>query len=120
MTITVNAYASGAEFVITNGHTAAPAYLVDAAGTPLLQLRGRAIYDQAPVTVESYIAQPYGDRLLTIDLKYQDDAEVAQNLVDFLQPLYNTRRAASCGSASIRSSPRRISSPRSSGRSATS
>lgn len=87
ITVDVDAFASGVQFAVTNtGGT--PAYLVDAAGLPRLQLRGRSIVDNAPLTVEAVTPQPYGDRLLNLDLKYQDDVEVARAMVDLLQSRY--------------------------------
>lgn len=53
------------------------------------QIRGQAIYDDAPITVESYTPMDYGDRLLSLDLKYLSNTEVAQDLAKFIDATYN-------------------------------
>ena len=86
LTVTASAYTAGVKFVVTN--SGAAAYLVTNAGAPLLQLRGKGIYDEAPIVYEAYDAQTYGDRLLEIDLPYQDDGEVAQSRANFYVAQY--------------------------------
>ena len=86
--IVVQAFASGAAFDITNTHTTTTAYLVNTLGEPALQLRGRQIFDDVPLTVEAASAEAYGDRLLNVDLTYQDDLEVAQAMVDRIHERY--------------------------------
>jgi hypothetical protein len=51
-------------------------------------VRGKGIYDNAPITVESFTAQTYGDRPFELDLVYQDDANVAQDLADYVKTQY--------------------------------
>lgn len=85
--VVATAYAAAVEFAVTN-NSAQTAYLVNGSGDPLLQQRGRAIYDNAPITVEAFTTQPYGDRPLEVDLRYQDDANVAQSMADYLLAQY--------------------------------
>jgi hypothetical protein len=73
-------FASTVQFSITNHNATQTIYLVDGAGAPLLQLRGRPIYDNAPLTAESFLEQNYGNKILDIDLPLQDDINVAQGL----------------------------------------
>lgn len=54
----------------------------------LLQVRGIAIYDYGPVTIESYVARPYGNRPIDIDLPYQDDLAVLQEQSAFINVTY--------------------------------
>jgi len=77
ITVTMNAFAAAVEFLITNTGTAF-AYLTKR------ELRGKGIYDNDPVTFETYIPQPYGDRPLDIDLLYQSDPDVAQAFSEYL------------------------------------
>jgi len=83
LSIVTSPFAATVKFAVTNTG-AALVYVT------FLQLRGTAIYDNAPLTAESYTAQPYGDRPLDIDLPYQVDANVAQDLADYLKARYLT------------------------------
>jgi hypothetical protein len=83
ITVTATTFASSVKFTITN-NDAATVYLTK------LQIRGRGLYDQSPVTVESSSVQPYGDRVLTIDLPYQTDHNITQDLADYLLAQYET------------------------------
>lgn len=83
LSIVVSAFAATVKFEVTNVG-AQPVYLVDATGAAKLQIRGKGIYDNAPVSFESGT----GARLLEIDLRYQDNGEVAQDLADFVRAQY--------------------------------
>lgn len=72
-TVTASFFASTVKFEITNGG-AGSAYLTK------LQGRGRGIYDVTPVTQTSISGT--GTRLLPVDLPYQDDVNVLQDLGD--------------------------------------
>jgi hypothetical protein len=72
-TVTVTAFASTAKFVVTN-NSGDVAYLTS------LQLRGQGIYDINPMTRES----GDGARQLNVDLPYQNDANVAGGLADYI------------------------------------
>mgnify|MGYP000488138859 FL=1 len=89
LSVSVSAFAATVKFEVTNsGGT--DAWLVDAAGTPLLQLRGKGIYDDAPISYEWSSEQDYGEHLLEIDLPYQDDGQVAQDRAIFLEAQYRS------------------------------
>ena len=85
--VVTTAFAGAVKFVGTNAGAAA-AYLVTGAGVPHLQVRGKGLYDEAPIPFESYTAKDYGDRLLEMDLHYQDDGEVAQSRAAFYVAQY--------------------------------
>lgn len=80
----VEAYASGWSATFTNSHTAR-VYLTKA------QIRGTALRDNSPVTVEARSAQPYGERVLTFDMPFQADGVLAQQLVNYLLAQSETR-----------------------------
>lgn len=80
----VQAYASGWSATFTNSHTAR-VYLTKA------QIRGTALRDNSPVTVEARSAQPYGERVLTFDMPFQTDGVLAQQLVNYLLAQSETR-----------------------------
>lgn len=82
LSIVTSAFASSVKFAVTNTTTAQTIYLTT------LQVRGTAIYDNAPQTFESFTAQTYGDRPLDVDLPYQSDGLVAQDLADYLKAQY--------------------------------
>lgn len=88
MSITVEAFAASVKFTVTNTGVV-DAYLVDAAGVPLLQIRGKGVYDDAPVTYEASSVQSYGEHLLEIDLPYQADGSIAQYGADILESQYS-------------------------------
>lgn len=75
-------FSASVMFVFTNSG-AQVAYLT------LRQIRGKAIYDDAPITVESYTTKDYGDRLLPLDLKYLSSASVAQDMAAFINATNN-------------------------------
>lgn len=54
----------------------------------LLKVIGKAVRDPGAQTVQSYTARDYGDRVLEIDMPYQDDLAVAQDAADFLKGQY--------------------------------
>lgn len=80
ISVVTTAFAAAVKFVITN-NGGSTAYV-------LCQIRGKGIYDNAPISFEATSAQDYGDRLLDVDLPYQDDGSVAQALADFLVAQY--------------------------------
>lgn len=75
-------YGSTFRLTITNNNGSA-AYLVDGSGDPLLQIRGRGLYDRAPIISRAGTSMP--QRQLEIDLFYQDDRNVGQAIADFVQ-----------------------------------
>lgn len=76
VTVDADFFASTVKLTLTNTHATLPAYFTK------LQVRGRGIYDLAPVTSEA-IGTP-GTRPLTIDLPYQHDGNIGQDLADFI------------------------------------
>lgn len=93
LTITTTAYASTAKLTIVNAD-AATVYLVDADGDAFLQLRGKGIYQRSPQSFEATSDQPYGDKMLTIDLKYQSDTGNAQSYALTVEEQYNDQASA--------------------------
>src|SRR5207253_669228 len=71
VTVAVSPYASWANFIVSNTHPTATAYVT-------VKLRGRGIRDNAQISVESYTVQSYGDQPFTFDLRYQNDPNIAQ------------------------------------------
>lgn len=78
-------FASNVMFEITNANSSQTAFV-----TP--QLRGKGIYDNAPITVEKYITEDYGDRPVDIDLPFQDQGTIAQDLADYVANIYADRQ----------------------------
>ena len=78
VTVVADAFASTVKFTVTNNDAGA-VFITK------LQIRGKGLYDHSPVTVESFLAQPYGDRAMTLDLEYQSDITIANNLVEYLR-----------------------------------
>jgi len=85
--------ASSAQLAITNNGSAT-AYLVNASGVAFLQLRGKGIYQQSSQTFESLSTQPYGDKTLSINLKFQNDPGDAQSYASLVQQQFNATDAA--------------------------
>jgi hypothetical protein len=77
VTVVATFFASTVKFTITNSDVAT-VYITK------LQCRGKGLYDNSPVTVESVSTQPYGDRPESIDMPYQSDFNTAQGLSDYL------------------------------------
>lgn len=75
-------FAADVMFVFTN-NAAQVAYLT------LRQIRGKGLYDDSPITVQSYTPMAYGDRLLPIDLKYLSSVNIAQDMADFINASFN-------------------------------
>lgn len=88
ISVVVEAFAAAVKFTVTNTG-ATDAYLVDASGHPLLQIRGKGVYDDAPVTYQASSVQTYGEHLLEIDLPYQADGSIAQYGADILESQYS-------------------------------
>ena len=59
-----------------------------------LQLRGKGIYQQSSQTFESLSTQPYGDKTLSINLKFQNDPGDAQSYASLVQQQFNATDAA--------------------------
>ena len=93
LTITTTAYASTAKLVIENTGTGT-VYLVNADGDAFLQLRGKGIYQRSPQSFEAVSSQPYGDKMLTIDLKYQSNPENAQGYALTVEDGFNDPSSA--------------------------
>jgi hypothetical protein len=91
ISIVQSAFVSSCKREITNANVAT-AYLVTPAGAPLLQLRGRGVYDLAPQTYE-YISGDGNRPLREIDLEYQDDGNIAQALVNLIGAQYDPTTA---------------------------
>ncbi len=70
VTVTAEPFASTVKFTITN-NDAGPVYM------NALGIRGKGLYDEAPQTVEVFEQQPYGERPISIDLRYQESAFTA-------------------------------------------
>lgn len=80
----VAAYASYWTGQFTNGHTG-KVYLTTA------QIRGTALRDNSPVTVDAQSSQPYGTRLLRIDMPFLTVGVTAQQLASYLLTQCETR-----------------------------
>lgn len=93
LSITTTAYASTAKLVIENTGTAT-IYLVNASGVAFLQLRGKGIYQRSPQSFEAVSAQPYGDRMLSINLPYQSSTDNAQSYALVVEENYNDQASA--------------------------
>lgn len=78
LSISTSAFAASVLFEITNNGSSTV--------WALCQIRGKGIYDPAP---QSFSAGT-GARILDVDLKYQDDAAVAQALADYLYAQYSS------------------------------
>ncbi len=90
LVITSTPFASTIRIDIENDHPTATAYLVGLDGKPFLQVRGRSIADDGPMTLESFSEETYGDRRADLDLPFQDDPAKAQDLVDFIRTNYRS------------------------------
>ena len=84
LTVTATFFASVVKVVVTNGGSGF-GYITR------LQVRGSGVFDRTPVQHECTSAQTYGERELTVDLKYQSDQNVGQGLADFLCNQYDSR-----------------------------
>jgi hypothetical protein len=85
--VTVDAFSSTVKFTIRNNHSA-PVYLVNGAGEPLLQLRGKGVFDDGPQTFEKVTDEGYGDRAVDVDMPYQDNAFIGQSAAAYIQAQY--------------------------------
>ena len=94
--VTVTGFASTAKIEIVNS-SGVTAYFAGTDSQPHLTVVGRGVYDNAPITRESYTATTYADRTFDFDLPYQDDANIAQDIADYikLQYLTTARKATS-------------------------
>lgn len=76
VTVTASFFASTVKLTLTNNHATDGVYFTT------LQVRGKGIYDLAPVTSEA-LGDP-ATRPITVDLPYQDDENVGQEIADFI------------------------------------
>lgn len=83
LVVVAEPWGSTVKFTITNTD-AATVYLVNGAGVPTLQIRGKGLYDLSPVTVESGT----GAAALNVDLRYQTNFNITQDLADYLLAQY--------------------------------
>jgi hypothetical protein len=100
LTVTTTAYASTAKLVIENTGSAT-IYLVNASGVAFLQLRGKGIYQRSSQSFEATSSQPYGDRMLSIDLKYQSSTDNAQSYALVVEENFNDQASAQIESISF-------------------
>ena len=88
LSVTFNDFAAGGEWVIVN-NASVTAYLVNSSGVPLLQVRGKGIYDRNPQTFEAgtggMIVRP-----ITIDLRYNSNPFFAKSYADYLDSQYSS------------------------------
>ncbi|MDP3717087.1 MAG: hypothetical protein Q8T13_04875 [Acidobacteriota bacterium] len=83
LSVVCEAFGTTAKFVVTNVGAAA-------LFRTSLQVRGRGVYDLGAQTIQSYEAEDYGVRPYDIELRYQDDAVVAQGLADYVRTTRQT------------------------------
>ncbi|MGE0464599.1 MAG: hypothetical protein AB7Q16_24795 [Vicinamibacterales bacterium] len=81
LAVDIDPFASTAKFTIQN--TGSQTVFVTS-----LQCRGKGIYDDGPQTLEAYTVKPYGDRVLPIDLPYQDDLGVGLSAASYIVAQY--------------------------------
>jgi hypothetical protein len=79
----IDPFSSTAKVELTNGGVA-PAFMTT------LKIVGKAIRDPGPQTFETYVPDTRGDRLVEMDLRYQDSAFIAQSACDYIFSLYNS------------------------------
>ena len=84
ITAAINPFASTAKWTFTNNHATLTAYIT------LQKVLGDAVRSPGPQTFQSYTAQDYGVRALDLDLRYQDDANLAQSYADYIKQQYQT------------------------------
>lgn len=80
LSVTVTSGSAGAQFVLTNG-TAATMYVTQ------LQLRGKGVYDHGTTQHQARNTTSitsYGERVVSLDMSYQDNDEVGQGAADYL------------------------------------
>jgi len=95
---TTVAYATQAKVTFVSS-SATDLYLAQVAGlnagaTPLLQVRGKGVYQRSEQAMEAQSTTAYGDRVLDINLKYQDSATVAQSYALTVEERWNARTVA--------------------------
>ena len=91
--IVCTAYASTATLAITNSGSAT-VYLVTSGGVPLLQIRGKGIYQRSPLTFSEVSTQPYGDKSVVIDARYMSNTDNAQGYATTVEERWNQPVAA--------------------------
>jgi hypothetical protein len=87
LVVSPSCFLTNVKFSVTN-NGAARAYLVNMAGVPFLQVRGRVLSDDGPVTVSARVAADYEDRVESIDLPYQGNVSFAQSYATYLSSQY--------------------------------
>jgi len=80
-TVVATFFATTVKFVVTAG--ANDAYVTK------LQCRGRGVYDDTPLELESSSTQDYGERSLTLQMPYQSSPVLGQAVADFLEDAYS-------------------------------
>lgn len=93
LSIVCTAYASTATLAITNSGSAT-VYLVTSGGVPLLQIRGKGIYQRSPLTFSEVSTQPYGDKSVVIDARYMSNTDNAQGYATTVEERWNQPVAA--------------------------
>ena len=88
LAIVCTAYSSTATLAITNNGSAT-IYLVNASGVPLLQIRGKGIYQRSPLTFSEVSTQPYGDKSVVIDAVYMSNTDNAQGYATTVEERWN-------------------------------
>ena len=93
LSIVCTAYASTATLAIPNSGSA-PVYLVTSGGVPVLQIRGKGIYQRSPLTFSEVSTQPYGDKSVVIDARYMSNTDNAQGYATTVEERWNQPVAA--------------------------
>ena len=93
LAIVCTAYASTAQLAITNNGSAT-VYLVTSGGVPLLQIRGKGVYQRSPLTFSEVSTQPYGDKSVVIDAVYMSNTDNAQGYATTVEERWNQPVAA--------------------------
>jgi hypothetical protein len=83
ITPTLTPYGARAKYTLANGSLSG-AYMT------LLKIFGKAVRDPGPQTAETVVAQTYGDRLLDVDLVFQNSLHVAQDIITYLSSTWST------------------------------
>ena len=82
LTVTLTAFSSTGKFSVENTGTAGI--------WVSLKIYGRAIRNLGATVSEAYSVQSYGDRVVDLDLPYQDSAYRGQEIADYIEGVYST------------------------------
>lgn len=88
LSIVATAFAAAVKFDVTNT-SGSDIFLCNASG-PLLQIRGKGIYDESPISYDASSTQSYGERIAIVDLPYQNNGTTAQERATFLERQYRS------------------------------